>query len=338
MDDLPLVSIIIPTYNRQQFVLRAVQSALNQTFQDIEVVVVDDGSDDNTELVLGSIDDERIKILKHDNNLGSPAARNTGIAAAKGQYIAFLDSDDEWYPDKLEKQIALFGSSHLEDLGAVNCGLVVDSSSRRGRQYWQPSARGRVFWTYLELREYHDTASMWLIKKEYLDALAGPFDSRLLYVQVSDLLLRLSRLCQFDYIPEPLLTYYDHDMVPRNVLYPLSIQKEAYELYLKKHEIYFQQRPKIHSRILTTFGTRFLKGGLRKESRVYYMKAIRYNPVFLKAWLLLIISLSGRRAYETARRLRFLLTKGRFYQHNLVPEQQAVDKKQVPAKYYSPTR
>ena len=92
----PTLTTIIPTYNRAALVKRAIQSVLNQTFQDFEIIVVDDSSVDNTEEVVKGFRDDRIRYIRHPNNKGLPAGRNTGIKVASGEYIAFLDDDDEW--------------------------------------------------------------------------------------------------------------------------------------------------------------------------------------------------------------------------------------------------
>lgn len=100
------VSIILPTYNRSHSISLAIQSVLKQTYSDFELIVVDDGSTDNTVQIIQQIPDSRITYSVHDINKGAAAARNTGMRLAKGDYIAFLDSDDSWIPEKLEKQLA----------------------------------------------------------------------------------------------------------------------------------------------------------------------------------------------------------------------------------------
>lgn len=101
MSSKPLVSIVIPTYNRATLIERAINSVLAQTLQDFEIIIVDDASQDDTEAVVKSLTDSRIKYLKHPTNLNGSAARNTGIKAARGEYLALLDSDDEWLPNHL---------------------------------------------------------------------------------------------------------------------------------------------------------------------------------------------------------------------------------------------
>ncbi len=99
------ISIIIPVHNRRELLGRAVSSVLHQTFPDFEIIVVDDASTDNSTSVLADFPSERITVIRHEAQLGPAAARNTGIRAAKGKYITFLDSDDEWLPDKLRQQL-----------------------------------------------------------------------------------------------------------------------------------------------------------------------------------------------------------------------------------------
>ncbi len=99
------VSVIIPTFNRGNLIEKSIKSVLNQTYQNFEVIVVDDGSTDNTSNVIEKINDDRIKYIKLNNNKGASNARNIGIKKARGKYISFQDSDDLFYPNKLEKQL-----------------------------------------------------------------------------------------------------------------------------------------------------------------------------------------------------------------------------------------
>ena len=102
---------------------RVIKSVLNQTYEDFELIIVDDSSTDNTEDIIGQFQekDKRIKYIKHDKNKGGSAARNTGIKSSKGEYIAFLDSDNVWLCEKLGKQIRLFSSMPIK-IGVFYCG------------------------------------------------------------------------------------------------------------------------------------------------------------------------------------------------------------------------
>jgi glycosyltransferase involved in cell wall biosynthesis len=101
-----LISVIIPVYNRTDLLPRAVNSVLNQTYDNLEIIVVDDGSTEDIEGVLDKFDDVRIHYIRHEANRGVAAARNTGMRFAHGEYVAFLDSDDEWFERKIERQLS----------------------------------------------------------------------------------------------------------------------------------------------------------------------------------------------------------------------------------------
>ncbi len=101
-----LVSVIMPSYNTAKFIKETVDSVINQTYQNFEIIIVDDCSTDNTDEVIAGIKDERIKYIKNEKNSGAAVSRNRALREAKGKWIAFLDSDDVWLPQKLEKQIS----------------------------------------------------------------------------------------------------------------------------------------------------------------------------------------------------------------------------------------
>jgi glycosyltransferase involved in cell wall biosynthesis len=106
------ISVIVPTYNRADLISETIESILNQTYKNFELIIVDDGSTDNTEEVIRKFKDSRIKYIKTDNWGGPARPRNIGIKKAKGEYIAFCDDDDIWLPEKLEKQIRVFQISN----------------------------------------------------------------------------------------------------------------------------------------------------------------------------------------------------------------------------------
>ena len=108
-----MISVIIPTYNRAHTILRSINSVLNQTYTDLELLIIDDGSTDNTQKLITQIDDSRVRYIYLGANSGASNARNVGVSAASGEWIAFQDSDDAWKPEKLEKQL-LLASEHPE--------------------------------------------------------------------------------------------------------------------------------------------------------------------------------------------------------------------------------
>lgn len=123
------ISVIIPTYNREKTIERAVRSVLEQTYTDFELLVIDDGSTDGTESLIGTISDERLKYIRLDENGGPSNARNSGVQLAEGEWVAFQDSDDYWHPDKLKKQMA-YAELHPEyDLIYCSYRLFMDEKS-----------------------------------------------------------------------------------------------------------------------------------------------------------------------------------------------------------------
>ena len=114
-----LVSVVIPTYNREKELEVSVKSVLHQTYDNLEVIVIDDCSTDNTEEMLSKINDGRVTYIRNEQNMGPAVSRNRGARLAKGEFIAFHDSDDEWYPDKLSKQMKVFAKH--PDYSLVYC-------------------------------------------------------------------------------------------------------------------------------------------------------------------------------------------------------------------------
>jgi glycosyltransferase involved in cell wall biosynthesis len=205
---MPTVSVIIPTFNRAIDLKNAIESVLNQTFQDFELIVVDDASTDATSDVVPSIHDDRIKYLRHETQKGGAAARNTGIINSTCDYIAFLDDDDEWFPEKLARQMALLLASP-QHIGCVYTGYVtVDRGSGKKMGKMVPSKRGDLSKELLIGNRIGGTSSI-LIKRKCLDKV-GLFDERLPSFQDYDLWIRISKSFHFEYIKDPLLNYYFH--------------------------------------------------------------------------------------------------------------------------------
>lgn len=115
-----LVSVVIPTYNRAELITTAINSVITQTYQNWEIIVVDDNSQDNTESIVNSIKDRRIRYFRHQTNLGGSIARNTGIQMSQGRYIAFLDSDDLWLPLKLQLQLETISAQNTNPDNVVS--------------------------------------------------------------------------------------------------------------------------------------------------------------------------------------------------------------------------
>ncbi|MBE7445024.1 MAG: glycosyltransferase family 2 protein [Planctomycetia bacterium] len=199
-----LVSVVIPTYNREHTIVRAIQSVLNQTYKTLEILIIDDNSTDNTEKVIQGFKDDRMKYLRHTCNMGGSAARNSGIRIAKGEYIAFLDSDDEWLPEKIEKQLNIFFKSD-DTVGVVYTGFYVVNEYGEIHNQMIPNERGSLF-SKLLVGNCVGTTSIILAKTCYLRRIEG-FDETLPSCQDWDLYLRLSEICTFEFNVEPLVKY-----------------------------------------------------------------------------------------------------------------------------------
>jgi glycosyltransferase involved in cell wall biosynthesis len=120
---MPKVSVIVPTHNRALSLCRAVDSVLNQSFRDLEVLIIDDASTDHTADFVADCGDDRVRYYRHDENRGESASSNTGLLLARGEYIAFLHDDDVWLREKLAKQVSLLDASGPQ-VGAVYTGYI----------------------------------------------------------------------------------------------------------------------------------------------------------------------------------------------------------------------
>jgi len=295
--DNPTVSVIIPTCNRARIVGRAIRSVLNQTYQNFEIFVVDDASNDNTEAVVRNFNDERIKYIRHDKNRGGSAARNTGIKASKGQYIALLDDDDEWLPEKLEKQINKFKNSK-DSVGVVYGGHIT-FSSKTGKIIDRsiPVARGVVY-PYTLKSGLASGGSMPLIKKECFEKV-GLFDETLPALQDGDMWVRISQHYEFEFVPDYLAKYYVHK---GRDLSDLEKIIEAREKFIRKHFAELSKFPSCFSEQLNWLGMLYSFVGNRAEARRAFLKSIKKKPVqrfaYFHLFLLLFFPNLYRRILE----------------------------------------
>jgi glycosyltransferase involved in cell wall biosynthesis len=128
------ISVLIPAYNCEATICRAIRSVFMQTFQEFELIIVDDGSRDATLEIIGTISDPRIRIVRHPENLGEAEARNTAVRSASGKYVAFLDSDDEWLPEKLSRQINAIRNKQGELIANVTGYYLMDEFNIRRKE------------------------------------------------------------------------------------------------------------------------------------------------------------------------------------------------------------
>lgn len=306
----PRISVIIPTYNRQKLLARAIESVLNQTFKDFELIIVDDGSTDNTKEVVREFQkrDSRIKYIWQENS-GAPARpKNTGIKNAKGNYIAFLDDDDEWLSEKLEKQLELFEGLE-SDLGFVGCNILVinESNKKIWREYKIPRYSSQIFFEELLEGNFILTSSSIMIKKEVLDKI-GLFDENLKFGDDWDLWLRIAKKYKFDFAPEFLIKYYIHG---GNIIPNLPPMKEAreFEYIFTKYQREYEKYPHIYSIHLRQLASRYCASGQMSKGRKYYIQSIKFNSFNLKSYFYLALSFLGKRTFRKFYNFRKSLNK-----------------------------
>ena len=200
------VSVVIPTYNYARYLPEAIDSALAQTHAPLEVIVVDDGSIDDTPGVLAAYGD-RIRVIRQANR-GAGAARNTGIAAARGEYVAFLDADDVWLPRKLELQMARFEAD--PGLGLVHCGAETVDDEGRHAGFMINGLEGWVAADLLRLdREVMGPGSNIVVPRHVAEGIGG-FDERLPPSEDWDFSYRIAARYRIGYVAEPLIRYRQH--------------------------------------------------------------------------------------------------------------------------------
>lgn len=230
----PMVSVVLPTYNRASLIARSVQSVLNQSFADFEVLLVDDGSADDTAGVVAGFSDPRVTYIRLPKNAGAAAARNVGIRISKGKFLAFQDSDDEWLPEKLIKHISVF------ERGSHRLGVVYSDMQRIGTDgfasYHSSPAiiPGRLV---DPSTQFYQTCNLGIqstvIKRKCLDTV-GCFNEDLPALEDLELFLRLSRRFDFFLIPEALVRYYETDGLSKARLTKWLARRQLVTLYFNE--------------------------------------------------------------------------------------------------------
>jgi glycosyltransferase involved in cell wall biosynthesis len=214
------------------------RSVLNQSYRHVELILVNDGSTDDTAKLVQRFNDARISYLEHRHNRGAAAARNAGLRLARGKLLAFQDSDDEWLPDKLEKQLRALDSGSPE-LGAVYCAytrIQPDGSEQRVPRPGPERLSGNLHGELL-LGNFIGTPTL-LVRREALDE-AGTFDERLPRFQDWELMIRISRKRPIGFVDEPLVrAYVCEDRITAGHSAALV---EAERLILDKHLAWFEE-------------------------------------------------------------------------------------------------
>ena len=203
---MPKVSVIIPAYNAMTYLPQTVESVLKQTFTDFEIIIVNDGSSDEIEQWVDTITDNRVKLVSQKNQ-GTAAARNTGIADAKGEYIAFLDSDDLWEASNLEKQVHCLDKN--PDVGLVYVWVKsIDAKGNYLGQIYGNDPEGYV-WEKLLQENIIRSGSAAMVRRVCFEK-SGVFDQNIKLAEDWEMWIRIARNYSFAVIKEPLVSYRFH--------------------------------------------------------------------------------------------------------------------------------
>jgi glycosyltransferase involved in cell wall biosynthesis len=295
---MPKVSVIIPTYNRAEVLRSAIESAINQTFNDIEIIVCDDKSTDNTREVVRSIPDGRIKYILNNGKKGPSATRNAAILVSRGKYITFLDDDDEWVPNKLQKQVELLDKCPENICGIYSNRLVKDRSNNHiiSTNPQVKKLRGNLLYQLAIGNPIH--TSTVLLRKLCFDEI-GIFDETMSYMEDRDLWIRLSMKWNFEYIDEPLTIAFVHQQ--GHLSENLGGQTSGRGKLLQKYNDLFKRDRKTWSKMHLLQGAQYCQLKNMKKGRKNIFKAIKINPFNFKAYLHLLSSVLGKNAYQLLR-------------------------------------
>lgn len=284
----PQATVIITTRDRPSSAGRAVESALCQTTEGVEVVVVDDGS----RPPFKQRDDPRVRVIRHPNSLGVCAARNSGLRAARGEWVTFLDDDDELFPHMVEISIAAIRASTLPQpvvaLSAIEVrderGAVKETrfpvTLRRGSHYHLEEIRGKSF----------QTQNTLVAERSFLLEIGG-WDERLHGSEHDDLFLRINQASSIQGIPE--VTYRMWSGALRRRSADLAARARAMELTVAKHRQVFSAHPRRHARYLRVMGMSYLRSGRWGAALGGTTRSLLVDPRSREGWSWWLASVAG---------------------------------------------
>jgi len=282
--DASLISVILPTFNREIFLPRAISSVLNQTYKNLELIIVDDGSTDNTEAIVKDYSDTRIRYYKQILNKGGSAARNVGIKLAGGELIAFQDSDDEWLPEKIERQVRKF-SEVSDDVGIIYCGY--ESVFERTNEVVSKSIPDEKGDVHKRMFLGCITGTLTVIVRASCFRKAGLFDEKMQSCHDWDMWIRVAKYYKFDYVPEILAKAYIHgNQLSTN----LEIKIKGKEKILEKYREELIKDPSFYKRYLVGLYLQHAMIGNISKGRIYLLDILKLYPQYLKGYVHLVFS------------------------------------------------
>jgi glycosyltransferase involved in cell wall biosynthesis len=293
------VSVIILTYNRARYLRRAVRSVLSQTYQDFEVVVVDDASTDETPEVVRGFQDPRIRYFRHDTNRGESGSRNTGIQYSVGEYVAFLDDDDAWLPQKLAMQVKLLDTSPIE-VGAVYTSFFeIEADTEKVLGSWIAQKRGNVL-RELTQQNWIGVPSTVVLRRRCFDSV-GLFDEQIVFGPDYDMWIRIAEHYKFEYIKEPLaLRSVNNNRMSTNH----ALVLKGKESILKKHADFLSLDRKAYGSHLFHLGVFYCYNGQMRAGRATLLQAIRIDPFDMRTYYNIALSLLGAGKFKKVKTFR----------------------------------
>jgi glycosyltransferase involved in cell wall biosynthesis len=305
-----LVSAIIPTYNRSELVMRAVQSVLNQTYSNIEVIVVDDASTDDTHERLAVFSDRiHYVLIPHQAKAGGPA-RNVGIEASRGDYLAFLDSDDEWLPDKIAKQVAVLDNP---DIHVVYCDAVYLDDDGNILRLQRERYRGNILSHLFADNIISGSASAVMLRRSCF-AKVSLFRTDLVTRDDWDLWIRLAFHFSFDFVPEPLVRIHIGANNIQSTYGAAVLARSLSELYEglltnpETREYVLRHWRECQSAISYFVGGNLYWDGDLSAARRAFLRSVRWSPIQKRAYIQLIKTFLPPGLVSGLKRIRSQLT------------------------------
>lgn len=293
---MPKVSVIIPTYNAMPYLPETVDSVLQQTFTDFELIIIDDGSSDQTVQWLSELADPRVRLICQENQ-GVTVARNLGIAEAKGEYIAFLDHDDLWNLTKLEKQVSCLDNN--PSVGLVHTWMVlVDEHGKSTGRVMISNAEGDVW---KQLLEQNSIASSSVMVRRCCFETVGVFSPARDFYTVEDweFWIRIAASYPFAMIKEPLLSWRQH---ANNGSKNWRLMEQAYRLVIEKafeaappELLYLKNRSYGHAnlclawRVLQSSDKDYKKAIQFRKQAIKNYPQLRYSEEYLRLSLAIVL-------------------------------------------------
>lgn len=279
MDESPKVSVIIPTHNRAALLPRAVNSVLAQTYSDFELLIVDDYSTDDTPAVIAGFADPRVRAFRHDTNRGQSAGINTGVANARGEYISFLDDDDEWRPAKLEGQVRLLDAS-AADVGMIYGWMDrVDDATGRLTPTYRNTIKGDIFEDALALDVPGPTIVLMVRASAAREV--GGFDERLSRYDDADFICRVAERYKAAVLPEVVaVAHYRHQHARMADAAPQSLAAAAafIRMHMARYAAELERRPRARARLLRRLASAEMLCRNRRAALWALAAAFRYDP------------------------------------------------------------